>query len=140
MKIKRAAGVTMLLCAAVIFGCYLGYQHGSSTPRTMSTANPASSFVDDSGLSPVTAQSAPSEASGALVPLDPQLDARTKTRQRPRIQTSTNSPARVFVGESRPWPVNAQSAPFKATGALVPSDQQVDAKVNTVAHPPVQAP
>ena len=128
----------MLLCAAVILGCYLGYQHGSSTPRTMSTANPASPFVDDSGPSPVTAQSAPS--SGALVPLDPQLEARTKTLQRPRIQTSRNSPARVFVGESRPWPVNAWSAPFKATGALVSSNRQADAKVNTVAHPLVQAP
>ena len=140
MKLKRAAGVTILLGAAVILGCYLGYWHRSSLCRTMSTANPAGLFVDDSGPSPVTAQSAPSKASDALVPLDLQLDARTKTFQRPRIQTSTNSPARVFVGESRPWPVNAQSAPFKATGALVPSDQQVDAKVNTVAHPPVQAP
>jgi hypothetical protein len=108
--------------------------------RTVSTINPASSSVDDSGPSPVTAQSAPSKASGAFVPPDPQLGARTKTLQRPRIQTSTNSPARLFVGESRPWPVNARSAPFKATGALVSSDQQVDAKVNTVAHPPVQAP
>ena len=130
----------MLLGAAVILSCYLGYQHRSSTRRTMSTANPAGLFVDDSGPSPVIAQSAPSKASGALVPLDPQLEARTKTLQRPRIQVSRNSPARVFVGESRPWPVNALSAPFKTTGVLVASEQQVDAKVNTVAHPPAQAP
>ena len=130
----------MFLGVAVILGFYLGYQHRSSTRRTMSTANPASSVVDDSGPLPVTAQSAPSQASDALVPLDPQMEARTKTLQRPRIQVSRNSPARMFVGESHPWPVNALSGPFKATGVLVASEQQVDAKVNTVTHRPVQAP
>jgi hypothetical protein len=140
MKLKRAAGVTILLGAAVILGCYLGYWHRSSLCRTMSTANPAGLFVDDSGPSPVTAQSAPSKASDALVPLDLQLDARTKTLQRPRIQTSRNSPGRVFVGEFRPWPVNAQSAPFTATGVLVSSDQRVDAKVSTLQRRPNQAP
>ncbi len=44
-----------------------------------------------------------------------------------RVSGLANSP-RLFVRDSRPWPVNAWSAPFRATGSVRAPTGQAPAK------------
>ena len=61
-------------------------------------------------------------------------------RSKAQMRSMLNSPRLFVVDEIRPRKVNAWTAPFKATGALVSYNPQMDGRAEALQHPRILVP